>query len=632
MMQHLRFRALLLSLMHLSLLCVHSARAEDALIVEAIPAVEVVSAPVVEAVVAEVAPVTEIVVEVAPITPVAEVVAPEAAPVQVVESVVAPVIEAAPVAVVEAAAVIEAVITAVVEAVPAAEVAPIVEAVVAALVEAAPVVTETAPAVDAIVSPVVVETPAPAAEPAPVVEVAPVIEAVVASIVEAITTPEPAVEEAAVDPVVEEPAPAPAPIERSKSAWAMWCHANGDNSLAEFIDYNTNNMASAKINDNILVLVQADRPNDNGTFRYRVTKNNVELLAHLSYEMGQEPGQEIVDGLSWARSLYDFDNLILNLWGHGSGIQDPNFRHRGILFDDTNASYLNNQEMSWVMDQVAEQLGKKVDIFGTDACLMGALEVGWQIKNSVARLVASETTIPGLGWDYAPFLSAIAKNGLISGDDVAKAIVKAYGDFYARSTESYTLSAMDLNKIQAVVTSLHKVIDGLNKCMSQDKKKVMVALTSARSMSLEMDDNSYIDLWTFLSALSTQLNRIRFRGMDELDLDDVAEGQEDSGDAEDSEEERGIVDNIVSYFIDSEETRAFKNDINTLKTTLKGAMKAIDAAILATRAGNGMNKAHGMTIYFPPARQSIHASYPLTKFAQETRWLNDFLKGIMGYK
>lgn len=618
MMQHFRFRALLLSLMHLSLLCVHSARADEALIVEAIsttegvpativeasvievaPIVEV--APVVEAVPAEVAPVVEAVVESAPVVSVVETVVTEVTPAPVAEAIVTPVVEVAPV--------IEAVIAAVVEAAPVTEVAPIVEAVVAAVIDT-PVV-EVAPAIEAVIAAVV--------EAAPVAEIAPIVEAVV------------------VEPVVEEPAPAA--IERSKSSWAMWCHANGDNSLAEFIDYNANNMASAKINDNILVLIQADRPNDNGTFRYRVTKNRVELLAHLSYEMGQEPGQEIIDGLSWAHSLYDFDNLILNLWGHGSGIQDPNFRHRGILFDDTNGTYLNNQEMSRVMDQVADQFGKKVDIFGTDACLMGALEVGWQIRNSVARLVASETTIPGLGWDYAPFLSAIAKNGSMSGDDVAKAIVKAYGDFYARSTESYTLSAMDLSKLQAVVDSLHKVIDLTKKCIAQDKKNITVALTSARTMSLEMDDDSYIDLWTFLNAYSTQLGRIRFRGMSELDLDDVADDADSSeavtrdvSNTSDSEEDRGIVDDIISYFLDSSETRAFRNDVNTLKSALSSAMKSVDAAILATRAGNGMNKARGMTIYFPPARQSIHASYPKTKFAKETRWLNDFLKGIMGYK
>jgi hypothetical protein len=431
---------------------------------------------------------------------------------------------------------------------------------------------------------------------------------------------------------------APSTPSNTSAAWAMWCHANGDNSLADFIDYNTSNMASAKLTDQTLILVQADRPNDVGTYRYRVEKNKVSLIEHLSYEMGQRPGQEIIDGISWFKNKYAFNNLILNLWGHGSGIMDPVRRlkhHRGILFDDTNNTYLDNQNLSMVMDNIASSLGKSIDIFGTDACLMGGIEVGWQIKNSVKILVASETTEPGSGWDYAPFLNAIAQKPTMTAEDVAKEIVKAYGAFYKKDTSPYTLSAMNLNKLPAVVQGLHSIIDNIKICMQKDARNTLIAIMSARALSLQMDENSYIDLISFLTALNKQLSRMKIRSFDEhhahgnIDAQNLDLIQDLDIIVEDT---RMVISDVISYFTDPQETRAFKDDVNKLVRAIDATIKAASQAIIANTAGNGMNQAKGMTIYFPPARTPIHPSYPKTKFAKETRWMQEFLIGILGYQ
>jgi hypothetical protein len=550
MMQHFRFRALLLGLMHVSLLCLHTVRANDELIVEAISTIEESSAAIIEA---------------------------------------APSIESA---LTDEGNVLEDSVTTEVDLV--SEVESVFEAIVEDVTDIHRLNSErdeTSSASDTFV------------------EATPVAEA----------------------PVSVEKGP------RVVYPWMLWCHANGDNSLASFIDYNTSDMARAHINNNILVLVQADRPNDVGTFRYQVTAGAVTLIAHLAHEMGLQPGQEVVDGITWAQSNYTFNNLILDLWGHGSGIEDPNFRrlhHRGILFDDSEHTYLNNQGMSWVMDQVAALMGKKVDVFGTDACLMAGIEVGWQVRNSAARLVASETSEPGDGWSYSPFLNTIANNGAISADDVAKAIVKAYGDFYAAGSDPYTLSAMDLTKLQPIVDALHAMIDGLNTCITQDRRSIMAALTAARRASLEMPDvPDYIDLWSFLDALSNQLSRIKYRDIEELDLD-LAVDSKDVADIDDAcaDDTCGTRSKLISYYVGPQKTPVLRSNVSSVRSTISTAKSAITAAILASRGGNGMGGAHGMTIYFPQAGQSLDPSYPLTKFANETRWLNDFLKGIMGYR
>ncbi|MBL4587983.1 hypothetical protein JKY79_01420 [Candidatus Babeliales bacterium] len=437
------------------------------------------------------------------------------------------------------------------------------------------------------------------------------------------------------DPALEPtPEPTPEPAPEPQNIWALWNHANGDNSLADFIDFNALNMAKANINDSLLVLIQADRPHDYGTYRYQIKKGDIDLVDHLSYEMGQQPGKEIVDGISWLQDNYSFTHLILNLWGHGSGIEDPELRRlRGILFDDTNDTYLNNQDLSNAVDRIASKLGKKIDILGTDACLMGAIEIGWQVKNSVDILVASEDNEPGEGWNYAPFLNKIAGTRNISAKDSASAIVSAYGNYYSRTNRTYTLSAVELKRLPAVSNELRNIISKIKTCMKKDARAVLVAIMSARALTLQMDDNSYVDLSDFLSRLVEQLSRVKIRSFSEDSATEILIHSELNVNLDIViDDSRNPISDVVAYFTDSEETKSFKTDIDNLKTDIANGISAIEKSVIANRAGNSMERAKGMTIYFPPIHSPIHPSYPLTKFAKETDWMKEFLINIMGYQ
>ena len=420
----------------------------------------------------------------------------------------------------------------------------------------------------------------------------------------------------------------------SKHIWAVWNHANGDNNLADFIDFNANSMAKANINDSLLVLIQADRPYDYGTYRYQIKKGKIDLVDHLSYEMGQQPGKEIVDGISWLQKNYSFTHLILNLWGHGSGPKDIELRRlRGILFDDTNNTYLNNQDLSIAVDRIASKLGKNIDILGTDACLMGAIEIGWQVKNSVDILVASEDNEPGEGWSYEPFLNTMATEQNITAKDSASAIVQAYDNYYKKGNRLYTLSAVELKRLPAIATGLHDVIKKIKICLKKDARSTLVAIMSARALTIQMDDNSYVDLIDFLNHFSDQLSRVKVRSFSE---DSGAEviihntlNNELNVMIDDS---RNLISDVVAYFTDPTKTKAFKSDIENLKQSIESTINIVKKAVIKNVSGNGMERATGMTIYFPPVHSLIHQSYPLTKFAKETDWMNEFLINIMGYE
>src|SRR5690606_19861560 len=99
--------------------------------------------------------------------------------------------------------------------------------------------------------------------------------------------------------------------------------------------------------------------------------------------------------------------VVLSLVGHGGG-WSPNLlgeqpsghdekpdstRFFGsFLFDRNPGSGMSTHELALVMDRLAQERGKKIDLLYCDACLMGMLEVLYDLRDSVRYAHASEST------------------------------------------------------------------------------------------------------------------------------------------------------------------------------------------------------------------------------------------------
>ncbi len=294
--------------------------------------------------------------------------------------------------------------------------------------------------------------------------------------------------------------------------WTLYVHMQADNDLSAYASMDlVGEMAKATLSERVNVLVECDMPKHEGTYRIKIENNEARILDVLSYEMGQNQEHELVDGMKWVSSNYSAKHYAISLWGHGSGIIDPiRSLTRGILYDFTNNTYLNNQALVGALSKIKSEIlsGKNIDVVGMDACLMADLEVGYQIKDSVDYFVASQQTEPAFGWDYSGFLTETSKS-YCTPAQFATEIVNSYKTFYDnKKTSDYTQSAVDLNKINLMEQNLDQVISKWNECEDILGFNFKEIINQIRKQSLEFEDDDFIDLHFFYKNILDEINKI----------------------------------------------------------------------------------------------------------------------------
>ena len=159
--------------------------------------------------------------------------------------------------------------------------------------------------------------------------------------------------------------------------------------------------------------------------------------------------------LKYGKANYPAEQFGLILWDHGGGPMV------GYGVDEKTGDCLDMSEIVEALDDSGFKGESKLEFLGFDACLMGAVETGWNIKDNAKYMIASQETEPGWGWNYA-FLSELRY--CEDGEDIGKEII----DYYIEAGEEFfdedpycwtdlTLSCVDLSKI----TELERAINEL---------------------------------------------------------------------------------------------------------------------------------------------------------------------------
>jgi hypothetical protein len=290
--------------------------------------------------------------------------------------------------------------------------------------------------------------------------------------------------------------------------WTILSYIQSDNNLYDYVLRDLSEMSAVGSNERLNIIAQIDIPENNGTWRYKVDKGELTLDTYLESEMGQNVTQEVVDAMHWAKNNYPAKHYMLILSGHGSGVIDPNWgRLRGILFDDSDETYMNNQQLAFAMNQIKTNVlaGCKLDVLGMDSCLMAMFEVAYQIKESANVLVASQESESAHGWYYSSFLSYPAA-AYCTPAQLAGYAVSTFGLFYQnRKDPYYTQSAVSLSNLDLIKNNINEVVANLNACKRLERKKINRAVNRARSNALEFDYSDYIDLYSFYSDLYNEI-------------------------------------------------------------------------------------------------------------------------------
>lgn len=387
--------------------------------------------------------------------------------------------------------------------------------------------------------------------------------------------------------------------------WSIVTYIQADNNLDSFAYHNIKAMKKAPTSDKVNVLVQWDQPGNDKTWRYKIEKGKKIEAGSLSKEMGINPEKELVDMMRWVKEKYPAKHYMMVLWNHGNGVIDrkrgtwksvnswmevpgapkPSRKNkRGILYDDSQGTYLSNQGLTRALKDIRTNvLGKKIDIVGMDACLMAMVEVAYQMKDDARFFVGAQHTEPGDGWAYDKFLKPLVQqSSLFGAKELSQSIVLGYKDYYSWDREC-TQSAIDLSKIGAVKKGVDEILSKLNGLQRfRNASRTQSIVDYARSRVTRFYTAAYADLHCFYRCLRRKSKMVRKTRV-------------------------------------RKRTR-YQKALRSFEKTLTKQMKTVNEAVIANATGSHFRRARGLSIYLPSWK--VNSTYLDTDFAKESAWLS----------
>jgi hypothetical protein len=411
-----------------------------------------------------------------------------------------------------------------------------------------------------------------------------------------------------------------------KKDWSFFVYIAARNDLHPFSKTNIRQMLEVGSNNNINIVVQLEEPGKKGTQRLYIEKNKITMAYHDQQRANSGDPENLVKFCEWGVKTFPAEHYAIVLWDHGTGssidpylsrsldplelfsvnpmINRPNAYlhlpdleeeqkgesgHRGICFDDTYKSYINNQGLLYAFKAMNERFmhGKKWGIVGCDACLMADLATCSILKPYAEYLVASEDVEPGTGWNYRLVLSPF-QNQSLDPETFAAHIATSYAQAYQSFITDYTMSAIRLESMDLLEQAVQEVSLLLLECLRIQKDrsvKEALKLSCNRRLCTSFDEPSYKDLHHLCHNILRNLELFRF--------------------------------------VDASQGEWLRN---SLKEKLGQTMALIKHSVANNAVGRAWPNAQGISIYMPETR--MHSSFPRTSFALNNAWY-PFLKQFL---
>jgi hypothetical protein len=298
-----------------------------------------------------------------------------------------------------------------------------------------------------------------------------------------------------------------------------------------------------------------------------LTPLQLQNVQDLGAQVNSGDGATLADFGTWAVQNYPADHYGLVMWDHGGGwsmiASDDTFAPAGIHMPDFQKA----------LDTITQAAHQKFDFVGFDACLMSQLAVAATIAPYANYQIAAEELVPGFGWDYTPPLAALVANPAIPMPDFGKTEVNAFDTLYSitekDAAESYDLGVLDLSKAGDVVKALD-AFDAAVKASPDDEIK----------------------------AIGTARSNVQLFGS-------VGESQDQT----DSISSVDLVDFMRLMINLSKDEK--------VKQSAKSVMDAVSKMVLYHKASKTLPHANGLSIFFPPDRNTFTSLADGERYRQE---------------
>lgn len=253
--------------------------------------------------------------------------------------------------------------------------------------------------------------------------------------------------------------------------WTFMVYLDGDNDLESFALEDFQEMATVGSDTNINIVVLLDRisggSNAYGDWtdarRGIVMNGNVPDTSWGTSigEVNMGDPQTLIDFAEWAITNYPANHYALILWNHGAGWREALAKkeliYKEVCVDDTSGDYLSMKEVKNALSTISSSYGR-IDLVGFDACLMGMVEVAYQIKDSADVMVSSEETVPGDGWPYHTILADLQSNPTMTPESLGTVIVDRYYEYYSYSEVCSAVALSQMGNLASSINTLAQTI------------------------------------------------------------------------------------------------------------------------------------------------------------------------------
>jgi hypothetical protein len=212
--------------------------------------------------------------------------------------------------------------------------------------------------------------------------------------------------------------------------------------------------------------------------------------------------------LNWGIQNYPAKKYLLLLWDHGSGWRKRSAK-RDICFDDYfGNSSLTLPELKQAFQNAVNLLGRKIDVVVLNACLMGTIEVDYQLKDLVDYLVSSEASMPDAPL-WGESLKKLVSNPGMSPRDLAITIADT---FYNQAYKAYqsgllqegaTIAVKDPSIIDKIADDIYYFAHYLRDCVQSDAQVIMnIRDNTTKFAPYSNFPPYYIDLYEFADVIA----------------------------------------------------------------------------------------------------------------------------------
>lgn len=357
----------------------------------------------------------------------------------------------------------------------------------------------------------------------------------------------------------------------TEKEWTFLVFINGHNNLSPFADQNIIDMEKVGSTKDLNVVVEWGSESSTKTKRLYIQKStnpkkvmSPSVMEMENHDMGDY--KNFIQFVNWGVKKYPAKHYFVAIWNHGSGWhRNANLvKPMDISFDDNSGNHITTEQLGVAMAEIKKTIGRNVDIYGSDACLMQMVEVAGEMKGDVNYFVGSQETEPGEGWPYLTFLKKWAAKPTMSAADISILLSKEYlasytGGIYG--TRSVTFSAWDMSQLDGVYKAVTELGQSLMNVNNTQLAEVKQTVQSTQSFTY----SDYVDLGDFTKRLKT-----------------------------------ANVGKSVSGLAETE--------------------SAIKKLVLTTDNSNSFKDSTGISIWLPTYTSSDQERYDGLKFSQATRW------------